>query len=110
VWDPQPVSGDFDHRLYARIATEEQRSFWSRLLNSFVGWKPAIAGAMAAIALLTVLLVPKETASVEPGKRATEIAARTETLEPEQIERALEDLEMLRQLNSASANQPTPVL
>lgn len=107
LWQPQPVSRDFDQRLYSRIEAEAQRPWWNRLFSGVAGWKPAVAGAMVATALAAILLVPGETGTVDTGKVFSDATAKTDTLEPEQIERALEDMEMLRQLNSVSGNQPS---
>lgn len=85
AWDAPTVSADFDRKLRARIAESESKPWWSR------GWRPAwsFVAASAAIAVALVVYTP-DTTKID--------------VEPEQVESALEDLEMLKQL-SASGNQ-----
>jgi anti-sigma factor RsiW len=82
-WTLPEVSAGFDNRLYARISVE-RRSF-SSIFRSW--WKPAIPLALAAAAL-SVLLVVKTSAPVanHPGMEKAEL---------EQVEQALDDMDML---------------
>lgn len=103
AWEAMPVSADFDRRLYRRIEEEEARaSWWSRLMRPF---RPMFAPprmsrgvpAMAAICLLVAVGVILE----RPGSVAVpeDITAdvRMESIQPDQVERTLDDMEMLRQ-------------
>lgn len=82
------VSPDFDRRLYARIAAEERTPWWSRM-----SWKPAIPLAACAALVAGFLLVraPEPTgplkARFEPNK--------VESVNIEQVEQALEDIDLL---------------
>jgi anti-sigma factor RsiW len=113
-WEPAPLSDDFDERLYARIDAEAQRplwqSLWQRLLNDGWGWKPAAAAAMVTVALGAFLFVPQRTETPTQAPSRVEAGVHSDTIEPEQVERALEDLEMLRQLNVNTGAQTTPAL
>ena len=84
-WEVAPVSEDFDRKLRARIEESERKPWWK------LAWRPAwsFAAASAAVAVALFVYAPDST--------------RIE-VEPEQVESALEDLEMLKQL-SASGNQ-----
>jgi hypothetical protein len=95
-WRALPVSDDFDDRLYARISEEERRTFWARVLGERLTWRPAlsVAGVCATLALAVFLNMPDSShlPVAEPP--------RMEALETEQIERAVEDMDMLRQFST----------
>jgi anti-sigma factor RsiW len=115
-WEAAPLSDDFDDRLYARIDADAQRPWWHRVMwwqramvDGF-GWKPAAAAAMATLALGAFLLVPQRTETPAQAPSRVEAGVHSDAIEPEQVERALEDLEMLRQLNANTSAQTTPAL
>lgn len=89
-WESSPVARHFDEDLAGRIAMAESDPLWMRAGAWFadVSWAPAVP-ALAAAALWVFLLRP-----VPPPPSAT----APEGLEAEQVERVLEDLDMLRQL------------
>jgi anti-sigma factor RsiW len=97
VWEAEPVSEKFDVALYARIEAFENRSWWRRF-----AWRRALSLGAACAAVAIALFVhapvnrPKAPASVHE-------TTRVETVEPEQLERTLEDLEMLKQLSPSNA-------
>jgi hypothetical protein len=78
------VSADFDARLYARIQWDEQRKWW-RLL-----WRPAVPLAAAAAVLVVVFMVRTPVTPVDDPKQAS-----MDRVEIEQLEQALDDLELL---------------
>jgi len=85
AWEAPPVSADFDRQLRAQIAESQSKPWWK------LAWRPALSlgAASAAIAVVLVVYTP-DTTKID--------------VEPEQVESALEDLEMLKQL-SANGNQ-----
>jgi anti-sigma factor RsiW len=80
-WEPQEISADFNRRLYQKIDQVKPAS-WLRLL-----WRPLVP--VAATCLLIVAGVALHTPTATP---------RVESVEPEQVERTLDDLQMLREL------------
>jgi anti-sigma factor RsiW len=96
VWEPEPVSENFDASLYARIASFENRSWWMRW-----AWRPALSLGAACAAMAVTLFVH---APVNQPKAPVSMheTTRIETVEPEQLERTLEDLEMLKQLSPSN--------
>jgi hypothetical protein len=108
-WEPQPVSGDFDRRLYTRI--EQQGSSWlDRLVHPLRPvFRPAFTLAAACIVVILGFLLegPRSVAPLPPGSGQ----ASVEGVDAEQVERTLDDLEMLRQLDlvprTTEANNPT---
>lgn len=102
AFEAMPVSDDFDQKLWAKIEREERRSWWWRALN-FVSsgpfWKPVIP--LAAMALIAVGLWMKPgTPMAEPLQKAVV------KMDVEQIETALDDIEMLQVLSAAESVNP----
>jgi anti-sigma factor RsiW len=95
-WEPAPVSMDFDRRLYRRI--EQQVSWWARLarpLNPL--WRHAVPVAAAAgVVLVAGLLMNRPAAKPVAPLAGTE---QVETLQPDQVEHALDDMEMVREFS-----------
>jgi anti-sigma factor RsiW len=96
-WEAPPVSADFDRRLHARIAREG--SWWDRIPRPF---SPALlrrglpVAAAAGLALAAILVV-SHPAPVPPAPLAK--VQQAEPLRPDQVEAALQDMEMLREFN-----------
>jgi hypothetical protein len=97
AWEAMPVSSDFDARLLRRIEEEEQRTVWAQLWAAFTApfsvfaWRPALPVAAACVTILAVFLVRGPVAGPP-------VPARTETVDIEQVERTLDDINMLREL------------
>jgi anti-sigma factor RsiW len=87
-WAPAEISPDFDARLYARIAREEAAPLWKKWFVR--GWKPALVTAAAGAALVIGLFV-----------RQPQPPSRTDMVDIDQVEHALEDLDMLTPLPAA---------
>jgi anti-sigma-K factor RskA len=97
-WALAPVSMDFDRRLYQRI--ERQTSWWSRVTHSLNPlFRNAVPLAAAAGVVIMAGLLMERPAG-KPTVAAVEESAQVETLQPEQVEHALDDMEMLRDFNS----------
>jgi len=95
-WTPEPVSPDFDMRLYARIAREQAtpawRQWWWRVSSPLVTlsvWKPAVSLAVAG-AVLAVAFVVRI-----PGLNDGGSQIRPEKVDIEQVEKTLDDLDIL---------------
>ena len=97
-----PVSPDFNRRLYQRIDREAAAPWhvraWRRAADpvGIMNWKPAMGVAAACLTLVAGFLLEMPPAPSDPlkasrGGEAVEISI-------EQVERAVEDLEMLRQI------------
>ena len=104
AWEPAAVSMDFDRRLYARI--ERHVSWWTRLtrpLNPL--FRHAVPVVAAAGVVITAGLLLNRPAAVPA---APEHSAQVEVLQPEQVEHALDDMEMLRELNHLVPGNAAP--
>jgi anti-sigma factor RsiW len=111
LYDAEPVSADFDRKLYTRIDEMERVPAWERFwapvreyLEGQPAWKPVLSIAAACAVLLVVIAVRSDFAqpAIDPA------AGIIDVREVEQAERALEDIEMLRQFDvsvSSDANE-----
>jgi anti-sigma factor RsiW len=123
AWTPVEVSRDFDSRLYARIAGEQAgpawRRWWSRLTapaTPHAWWKPmvslAVAGAIVSMALLVrmpeqngMVAQKSTTAVTEQAKARPTEAGAAEEIDLQQVEQALDDLDIVSPLSQAPVNQ-----
>jgi anti-sigma factor RsiW len=96
-WEPAAVSADFDAKLYARIELEENKGWWRRLVRRWDGgsrWlRPALPVALASLLVAGAILIEHPRPSVPPS------AERGEAVDVDRIEKALDDLDMVWQLN-----------
>lgn len=99
-WWPAPISESFDQKLYQRITTEEQGAWWQRALRANWSWRPAmpVAAACAVLVAAFVLRTPAPPAAPEQSQRQPK-------LEIEQVQHALDDIEMLKKLGVESSEQ-----
>jgi len=98
-----PVSPDFDSRLYQRIAAEQQMAWWQRLLRAEWSWRPVVPLAAAGAVLIVAFLVKSSEPSVLQPQPAQP------QLQIEQVERALDDMDMLKQAGvEATLEKGTP--
>jgi anti-sigma factor RsiW len=89
---PLPVSRNFDAQLYQRIAEERRIGWFQRLLRGDWSWQPAMPVA-AACAVLVVAFLLKD-----PGPFVTPQPTAQPKLQIEQVESALDDMDMLKQV------------
>ena len=95
-WKPEPVSPDFDRRLYARIEEQSSKHWWQKLAPAgmHLAWRPALSIAAAGVAMLAVFLLR---APNVPGTYSQ--PNKVEFVDVEQAESTLEDMDMLQQFN-----------
>jgi len=101
-WEAAPVSEDFDRRLYQRI--EREVSWWDLLLRPVLVRRGVPIAATAALVLVAGLLLDRP-AGGPPA--AVPVSAQVE-LAPEQAEHALQEMEMLRDLNRLVRSDSEP--
>ena len=97
-WEPEAVSMDFDRRLYRSIEEARPSSGLRRMLRRLFRplqpfWRPVLP--LAAACLLIVAGVILHAPQVIMPTHST---TRVEKIEPEQVERTLDDMQMLREL------------
>jgi len=101
TWEAPPVSPDFDRRLYRRIEEGARLSWWERFTRPFrpMPLRQALPlTASAGLLLMAALLV------YHPGPIAP-VAAQREAVRANQVENALDDLDLLRQLGTADSTE-----
>jgi len=94
TWEAAPVSPDFNRRLYQRI--EKEVSWWSLLMRPFRPLLvrqglPVAAAALMAVMAGALLQRPVLQQPVKPQPES----AQWEPVQPEQVEHALEAMQML---------------
>ncbi len=92
AWAPMPVSSNFDERLFQCIEMDRQGAWWRRWLPVNWSWRPAVPAAVACAALIAAFLVKS------PVLRPAAHAPHQAGPQIEQVEHALDDMEMLGQL------------
>jgi hypothetical protein len=113
AWTPAPVASNFDALLYARINAEQRTPWWQRVPKVGLeairdwrmnwSWKPAMPVAAACAALLAAFLL--KSPAIEHQAEAT-LQPRVDI---EQVERALDDIDMLQKIGVASSAPVQPV-
>jgi hypothetical protein len=101
AWEPDDISAGFDGRLYAAIEKGGRRSWWAW------NWRPTVRFAAAACATVVLALV-----LTRPSKHSVRTPPppdipRVEGIDAEQIDRTVEDLEMLREFVTPAPGQQT---
>jgi anti-sigma factor RsiW len=94
-WEAPAVSAEFDRRLYAKIEMAERKAWW----RSPAWLRPAVSVGLATV-VAVVLLVRGPSVRTAPTK------ARAESVDIEQVEQTLEDMEMLKQLYATPSTEP----
>jgi anti-sigma-K factor RskA len=104
LYDAEPVSADFDRKLYSRIEEMNRVPAWERFwapvrqyLQGRPAWKPVLSVAAASAVLVVVFAIGSNVPQPNREQATTIIDVR----DVEQAERALEDIEMLRQFDVA---------
>ncbi len=105
-WEPRDLSPDFDRRLYRKIEQAKPASWLGRLFGPLHPlWRPVVPLAAACLLIVAGVALHTPQAVLHPGSSQ----ARVESIEPEQVERTLDDMQMLRELAPAprqEANTP----
>jgi len=95
-WNTAPVSPDFDRRLYQRI--EREVSWWDLLIRPFrpllVRQGLPIAAAVGVMIMAGVML--DRPTVTPPSPQQDNAQVQMESLRPDQVEHALDDMDMLR--------------
>jgi anti-sigma factor RsiW len=97
AWEASPVSADFDRRLYQRI--EQQVSWWELLIRPFRPMlvRQAVPIAASAFVMLLAVGLMRQPSALEPVPQTE--SAQLESVQPEQVEQALETMQMLSDFN-----------
>ena len=106
AFEPASISADFDRHLYAAMA---RTSWWDRVVASVTtplrtpAWIRHGLPVMAAAAALTAGFILWDRPPKQPA-RPVQLSAAADSLQPDQVQRALDDVEMLGQFNHRVAS------
>jgi anti-sigma factor RsiW len=103
AWEAPAVSPDFDRRLYRRIDEAARFSWWERLTRAFrrMPLRQAVPLTASAGLLLMAGLLLHHPGPIAPA------APRGEVVRANQVERTLDDLDLLRQFGPADSTEST---
>lgn len=102
AWEAPPVTPDFNRRLYQRIEAEAAEPWYKRLFASPVAmWKPAVPLAAACLLVVAGFVLDHPNS---PNPPASQPALHVSVSEADQVENALDDLQLLRQLDSSTTS------
>jgi anti-sigma factor RsiW len=110
-WQAPTVSSGFDRRLYERI--EAQVGWWDLLVRRWqsplgpgVRWRTVAATAAAGLMLTAGILLQQAATAPVPVPHDV---AQADTVQPEQVERTLDAMEMLNEFSHhVGAEAPAP--
>ena len=102
AWEAAPVTPDFNRRLYQRIEAEAAEPWYKRLFTSPMAmWKPIVPLAAACLLVVAGFVLDHPNNSTPPSPQPT---FRVSVSEADQVENALDDLQLLRQLDSSATS------
>jgi len=101
AWEAPAISPDFDRRLYRRIDEGVRFSWWERLTRPFrpMPLRQALPLTVSAGLLLMAGLLLQQPRPTAPVSRQGEIVRAN------QVERTLDDLDLLRQFGAADSTE-----
>lgn len=97
-WRPLAPSPGFDAGVLTRVAEDEHRRWWPRSPALQWSWRPTLSVA-AACTVLVAAFVLKNLNPSQPPLAGPQTSPRIE----QQVEHALDDMDLLRQLGGAGA-------
>jgi anti-sigma factor RsiW len=99
-WEPEPVSMDFNRRMWQKIDLVKAEPWYRRLADALrLGvWKPVIPLA-GAVVLVATAFVMDHRGTVPVAPSVTNPAAVSIT-EVDQVEKTLDDVQLLKQFDS----------
>lgn len=105
AWEAPPVTPDFNRRLYQRIEIEAAAPWYKRLFTTPIAmWKPVIPLAAACMLVVAGFMLDHPVTNIAPPNP---IPAIHSVAEAEQVENALDDLQLLRQLDTSGTPGPS---
>jgi anti-sigma factor RsiW len=101
AWEPEPVSRSFNRTVWQRIDAIAAEPWYRRLIDGFRfgAWKPAFPLAAAACIITAGFLLDH---ARTPAPAVVAGVSGVSVTEVDQVERTLDDIQLLRQLDSVS--------
>jgi hypothetical protein len=110
VWEAQPVSLDFNRRLWRQIDVAAAAPWYTKLAHSLRmgAWKQAVPLTAAVFLVATAFMMDHPTAVQVTPNSATGYGAsltNVSATEAEQLEQTLDDIQLMRQLDAAAGGE-----
>ena len=97
-WEMAPVSPSFNRRFWNRVAELDRAPWYTRFADALrFGWKPAIP--VAAVVLVVAAGFLMDHRDITPARRSAS-GNSVSIMEVDQMERSLDDLQLLKQLDT----------
>jgi hypothetical protein len=93
AWEPPAISADFDKRLYRLLNEPAPSGLWERWLRPLLAHKSVPLAAAACLVVVVGLVMRPGVQSTERPR--TSQGQPVQALQAEQVEHALDDIEML---------------
>jgi anti-sigma factor RsiW len=103
AWEAEPVTADFNRRLYARM--ESEVSWWDRMLRPF---RPLLVRQGLPIVATGCLVLMAGMLLQHPEWRVGNRTVTAPSVEAVQVENELEDMELLRDFNHTVKTEAPP--
>ncbi|MDP9168995.1 MAG: hypothetical protein M3N54_00135 [Acidobacteriota bacterium] len=105
VWEPEPVALNFNRRLWQKIEAAAAAPWHRRLADAvrFGAWKPAFPLAAAATLIFAGFMFDHQADRAIPAAPASGVSVS----DAEQVEKTLDDIQLLRQFDAAPASSGT---
>lgn len=98
LWQPEPVSAEFNRQLWQRIDAVAAAPWYKALVDSLrFGWKPLVPLAAAVLMIIGGFLLD------HPKAAPPSLAGGVSIIEADQVEQTLDDIQLLRQLDTVPA-------
>ena len=107
LWEPEPVSMSFNRSLWQKIEASASASWYRKLVDAlrFGAWKPVFPLAAAVFVVAAGFVFDHQgTGTTTPGVIN---ASGVSMNEVDQVEKTLDDLQLLRQFDAVSAGVTT---
>ena len=103
VWQPEPVSAGFNRRLWRKIEAAAAAPWYRRFADAvrFGAWKPAFPLAAAALLIATGFMFDHHAERIT-APASTAVSSGVSVTDAEQVEKTLDDIQLLRQFDAAS--------
>jgi hypothetical protein len=110
LWEAPPVSLSFNREVLHTIEVEASAPWYRKLADSFrMGvWKPAFPLAAAVVVIAAGFLFDHQSVGTGTASPGISNAAGVSITEVDQVERTLDDIQLLRQFDTA-ANASRPL-
>jgi hypothetical protein len=103
-WKPPRISRSFDDVLFTTIAADQITRQRNRRFGDVRNWRPALPIAVAC-GLMTLMFLLPRSREVQQGPVLLNEATHEDVIDAEQLDRAVEDMEMLRQFSTVAARK-----